>query len=412
MGKYTTLFHNQRFNLQCLIIVGLLSLGIVGCNERTGSSLTVEEKIEYNDVYQETIEKSVALLEENYTNEQALVDFASASLLSHGSQYEDAVGKDEQTEVTKSIRADYKKLATYAYSCHNNTSPQKVEWEEIYDQSTKAYYQTGTVVAEMDESGIIGAQSTLPLSNMNQKKASRLVANVDQVDISFPYNTCPPGVEIVGFVIAEFGLTIQVNIDWHQLVANEVYYRWVDDRLARGYDPKELTWDIYTKLDWLREDFPHWFDEPQGEEDAENNVNDKEEVADEDMGDEVVKTPEENEPTQEVNQNLTVITEEEFQAGVMFNTMVNSLAADDEFTKAVIDSANSIMGGFGYTNGSGGRMIGRSHPIRFGEDVDTAAGNIAMDMYGILNSGGSCYQFIGVDKAANGYIFKFEVEKN
>lgn len=109
---------------------------------------------------------------------------------------------------------------------------------------------------------------------------------------------------------------------------------------------------------------------------------------------------------------LYTIKEEEFQAGVVFNMMeVVTDFADDEYTRAVIQGVHEQMQSRGYTKGSVGSMLGRCHPIRFGEDVQTAVDSLCIDMEGILFNGGNHYDIFVVQKAANGYIFNLEVEK-
>lgn len=109
---------------------------------------------------------------------------------------------------------------------------------------------------------------------------------------------------------------------------------------------------------------------------------------------------------------LYTITEEEFQVGVVFNMMeVVTDIADDEYTRAVIQGVHEQMQSRGYTKGSVAGMLGRCHPIRFGEDVQTAVDSLCMDMSGILFNGGNHYDIFIVQKAANGYIFNLEVEQ-
>ncbi|MBR5597452.1 MAG: hypothetical protein IKW30_08610 [Lachnospiraceae bacterium] len=45
-----------------------------------------------------------------------------------------------------------------------------------------------------------------------------------------------------------------------EILQNDPELSMVDDRLERGKDTNELTWDIFYKLEWLREDFPHLFE--------------------------------------------------------------------------------------------------------------------------------------------------------
>lgn len=127
------------------------------------------------------------------------------------------------------------------------------------------------------------------------------------------------------------------------------------------------------------------------------------------LGNSITKPKEEKKA--EYSMALGTITEEEFNSGVLFNMMLVTDDGNDEYAQSVIAAVHSQMQSFGYSEGRGGRMLGRSHPIRFGTDVQAAADSIVSDMFGIMFSGGTCYEFTYVRKAANGYVFDFQVEK-
>ena len=106
-----------------------------------------------------------------------------------------------------------------------------------------------------------------------------------------------------------------------------------------------------------------------------------------------------------------VITEEEFQYRVMFNLPVDLPAVDDEFSRELVAAIDSILAGQGRVKEySGPDMIGRCYPIRFGEDVQSSAEGIVMDMESYFMDGGYRYDIHHVKKADNGYMVTYSIE--
>lgn len=106
-----------------------------------------------------------------------------------------------------------------------------------------------------------------------------------------------------------------------------------------------------------------------------------------------------------------VITEEEFEYRVMFNLPLDLFPIEDEFSKELIATIDSILAGQGKVKEyCGPDMIGRCYPIRFGEDVQSAAEGIVADMESYFMDGGYRYDIHHVKKAENGYMVTYSIE--
>lgn len=94
-----------------------------------------------------------------------------------------------------------------------------------------------------------------------------------------------------------------------------------------------------------------------------------------------------------------VITEEEFEHRVMFHLPIELFPVDDEFSRELIAAIDSILAEQGKVKEyCGPDMIGRSYPIRFGEDVESSAEGIVEDMQSYFMDGGYRYDIHHVKK--------------
>ena len=187
--------------------------------------------------------------------------------------------------------------------------------------------------------------------------------------------------------------------------------------LERGY---ELTKDesIHKKINLLKTDTKKNdeskavgtdINESVGEEAVDNIVKNTEE----DTENETSETTEEIETTESAEAQATgfVITEEEFEYRVMFNLPLDLFPIEDEFSKELIATIDSILAGQGKVKEyCGPDMIGRCYPIRFGEDVQSAAEGIVADMESYFMDGGYRYDIHHVKKAENGYMVTYSIE--
>ena len=135
-------------------------------------------------------------------------------------------------------------------------------------------------------------------------------------------------------------------------------------------------------------------------------------------------TSEDDAPFDESNANsatntmgLTVITEAEFNSRIMYDIPIALVVEDDnEYCQSIVAAIDSIMQSNGFTKipEMTSDMIARTYPVRFDEDVQTAASDIAMDME-MLHMGGSrgtTYCLTYIQEAANGYVFTYLMTKN
>ena len=127
---------------------------------------------------------------------------------------------------------------------------------------------------------------------------------------------------------------------------------------------------------------------------------------------ETMETTEEETTTEEEVAKTTgfIITEEEFTARVMFRPHMELMPMEDEFSKALVAEVEARLASYGreiqYKDG----MMGRSYPVRFGEDINAVADGIVMDIETFFFDGGNCYEIHHVKKADNGYIVSYSIE--
>lgn len=202
---------------------------------------TVIEDADNIDTYKKKMEESKTVLEEDYDNEEAIANYVYAFL-----KYSEKV--QEQGEESTEADVD-DELLTYLYSYAKNTDPKTIDMEKIYADAEKKISESGTyefldTIPALEEMSI---ECTIPKTNGSEQdmtEDTELIVSSNSEVYGFPHNTCPAGMWLIGILPEENGVTIVIGVDWHQLVENEVYYRWVDERLAKGMDPNELTWDI------------------------------------------------------------------------------------------------------------------------------------------------------------------------
>ncbi len=105
-----------------------------------------------------------------------------------------------------------------------------------------------------------------------------------------------------------------------------------------------------------------------------------------------------------------VITEEEFTHRVMFRPSMELMPIEDEYSIALVAAIDAQLASYGREKQYKEGMMGRSYPIRFGEDVNVVADGIVMDIESFFFDGGNSYDIHHVKKADNGYIVSYSVE--
>lgn len=125
-----------------------------------------------------------------------------------------------------------------------------------------------------------------------------------------------------------------------------------------------------------------------------------------------METTEEETTTEEevVETPKFIITEEEFAARVMFRPHMELMPITDEYSTALVAAIEAQLSSYGREIQFKDGMMGRSYPVRFGEDINTVAGGIVMDIESFFFDGGNCYEIHHVKKADNGYIVSYSIE--
>ena len=414
MNKIMTCFLNRKVKFVSIFLISILTLGLVGCKGKdtdTAEEKAIREK--NNKICQAILQESEAKLEEDYNNEQALADYAGAMVLSHKNEKQQAIENKEEDKFQEAIREDYKKLATYAYAYQNKIPSKDVDWDKIYEGEMKYFAQTGKVTTKSGNSneGILHTKVKFPSYTFEDDEYEE----EEDDELSFPYNTRPRAIILVAVYISKDGLTFIYDVNITQMVMNEVYFKWVDKRLARGDDPNDLVWDIYVKGEWIYEEVPRPFENMPVRDKNNSEYSDKTETV---PNENEEKAEEKDDNKENIPENfkteLYVITEQEFATGTMMNMspMVEMVEiAEDEYIQSVISNIHSVVQSWGFSEGSGSTKVGRSCPIPFGIDAKAAGEQIGVDIIGFLSANGSHYEIIAVTKAANGYIFHYNLEK-
>ncbi len=153
--------------------------------------------------------------------------------------------------------------------------------------------------------------------------------------------------------------------------------------------------------------------EPEIEENSSEEMTETESVEEstEEITSEMETTEEETTTEEEVVETPKfIITEEEFAARVMFRPHMELMPITDEYSTALVAAIEAQLASYGREIQFKDGMMGRSYPIRFGEDINTVADDIVMDIESFFFDGGNCYEIHHVKKADNGYIVSYSVE--
>jgi len=238
---------------------------LCACN-KTNTVSQYETKInEYQDI-----------LNEDYKNEEALANYALTLF-----QYNHEIGKEK--EETTSFMEAYTTFSNYSYAYASETSPSEDAFSSVvenYEEQIKETQSLENKKIALDDSKL-AIQCSISQSMYDEMVSDGIFATEtdeneyededDWFDIDklreeyeawYPYNTAPADIWIESVTVGNDGIAVVIGINWHQMVANNVYFKWVDKHLAKGDPPESLTWDIYVKLDWLKDDYPEFFAPP------------------------------------------------------------------------------------------------------------------------------------------------------
>lgn len=256
--------------------LGCLSVAVVVICVKLYMQTTVANGKELNE-FEQSIEACQDTLDNDPQNTDALAEYICVL-----QNYEDVVGEEEFSSQATNA---YRELANYVYAYSTKTNPKDNPMENACKEFEKEFKHSGTYeipgslgtngkvtfegTVSQEEYGdlFINSGTALPVTGSTDSgNGTNSNGNDETLEIElivecwgFPQNTAPGWIKLAGITMTADGLTLVFELDWHQAVANEVYYKWVEKRLAKGIPAEQLTWDIYVRLEWLPEEYPEWF---------------------------------------------------------------------------------------------------------------------------------------------------------
>lgn len=261
-------------------VLGCLSVAVVSICVIMYMQTTKAKEIGPGELEQ-TIEACQDILDNDPQNADALTKYI-CGLQSYGV----AGGKNLSSQATNA----YRELANYVYAYSTKTNPKDNPIESACKEFEEEFKNSGAygIPNSLGTNGKVTVKGTISWEKygnvfINEEMESPVIGDNDgddgngtsdnenddtlEIEIEvecwgFPQNTAPEWIKVVEVIWTEGEVCFVFELDWHQAVANEVYYRWVEKRLAKGIPAEQLTWDIYVKLEWLPEEYPEWFELP------------------------------------------------------------------------------------------------------------------------------------------------------